>query len=366
MNRRDFIKVMGLSTTTQWIPYSAAEQEATESLKQLADQKGLMFGSSLALKYFAKSPRYRDLFVTQCNIATPELHMKWDSLSPKKGEYDFANADQFVSFCDSNRIRVHGHTLVWHDSLPSWVAEQASSATAQTILLDHIHTVAGHFAGRLYSWDVLNEALDPGSTRQDGLRSSLWLQNIGIDYIEHAFRAAAAADPKALLMWNENYLEVSNGFGEAKRKAMLQQLDRLLARGVPIHGIGLEAHLRTDQAGVLGDERYERFLGELAKRRLKIFVTELDVQDSTLPGDVSVRDAAIAALYKKFLTSTLREPGVKGVITWGLSDSYTWISGYRPRQDGLAVRPLAFDSDFHPKPAYYAIVDAINAAPRRS
>jgi endo-1,4-beta-xylanase len=147
---------------------------------------------------------------------------------------------------------------------------------------------------------------------------------------------------------------------------MLSQLDRLLEQGVPIHGVGLEAHLRNDQSDVLGDERYVKFLGELAKRRLQIFITELDVQDTNLPADIHVRDAAIAALYKKFLTATLREPAVKGVIAWGLSDAYTWLSGYRPRKDGLAVRPLAFDADFHPKPAYYAIAEALEAAPKRA
>jgi endo-1,4-beta-xylanase len=205
MNRRAFISAMGLSTVAKWIPCNVAVQAANESLKELADRKGLMFGSSLALKYFAKSPGYKDLFVTQCDIATPELHMKWNSLSQKRGEYDFANADQFVSFCNANRIRVHGHTLVWHDSLPPWVAEQVSPANAQTILLEHIHAVAGHFGNKLYAWDVLNEALDPGSARQDGLRTSVWLQNIGVDYIEQSFRAAAEAAPKAFLMWNENY-----------------------------------------------------------------------------------------------------------------------------------------------------------------
>ena len=238
--------------------------------------------------------------------------MKWNSLSNQPGVYDFENADKFVAFCAANHIKVRGHTLVWHDALPAWVAPQLTPATGQAIMTDHIRKVAGHFAGKLYSWDVVNEVLDPGSHRPDGLRDSPWLQNCGVDYIEQAFRATAAADPKALLVWNENYLEVSNGFGQAKRTAMLTLLDGMLARGVPIHGIGLEAHLRGDQAAVLGDASYEAFLGELARRGMKIFITELDVQDVTLPADAGARDRAVADIYSRFLSASLRQPAVKG------------------------------------------------------
>jgi endo-1,4-beta-xylanase len=99
---------------------------------------------------------------------------------------------------------------------------------------------------------------------------------------------------------------------------------------------------------------------------MKIFITELDIQDENLPADIGARDKAVANLYKKFLTASLRQPAVKGVITWGLSDSFTWISGYRPRKDGLPVRPLAFDRNCQPKPAYYAIAEALETAPRRA
>jgi endo-1,4-beta-xylanase len=365
MNRRDFIAALGATAAAAQISTEGVAQAASAPLKRLADQKGLMFGSSLALKYFDQSPAYKQLFLSQCDIATPELHMKWNSMSRLPEIYDFSASDKLVDFCEGNRIQVRGHTLVWHDSLPAWVSGEITSTTAKTIMLKHIQKVAGHFAGKLYSWDVVNEVLDPGSQRLDGLRANLWLQNIGVDYIEQAFRATAAADPKALLVWNENYLEVSNGFGEAKRRALLQHLDGLLAKGVPIHGIGLEAHLRGDQAKLLGDASYENFLGELERRKMKVFITELDVQDTSLPADVTERDRIVADIYRRFLTASLRQPAVKGVIAWGLSDSFSWISGYRPRADGLPVRPLAFDTKCEPKPAYFAIAEALESAPKR-
>jgi len=365
MDRRDFIKKLGVLGAVRWTRTHAALQVATASLKQLAEEKGLLFGSCLALKYCAQSAAYQQLFLAQCDIATPELHMKWNSLSSQPGVYDFANADKFVAFCSSAHINVRGHTLVWHDALPAWVAPQLTAGTGQAMMTNHIRTVAGHFAGKLYSWDVVNEVLDPGSHRSDGLRDSPWLQNCGANYMELAFRATAAADPHALLVWNETYLEVSNGFGRAKRTAMLALLDAMLTRGVPIHGIGLEAHLRGDQAAVLGDGSYEDFLDELGRRGMKIFITELDVQDVMLPADVAARDRAVADIYSRFLGATLRQPAVKGIVTWGLADCFTWIAGYRPRKDGLPVRPLPFDANCQPKAAYYAIAQTLQAAPRR-
>ena len=117
---------------------------------------------------------------------------------------------------------------------------------------------------------------------------------------------------------------------------MLALLDGMLARGVPIHGIGIEAHLRGDQAAVLGDASYEAFLGELARRGMKIFITELDVQDVALPADAAARDQAVADIYSRFLSASLRQPAVKGIVTWGLADCFTWIAGYRPRQGWFA------------------------------
>jgi endo-1,4-beta-xylanase len=365
IDRRTFTKQLGALGLAGWFRPHSFIETTSAPLQQLAANKGLLFGSCLALKYFVQSPAYQQLFLEQCDIATPELHMKWSSLSSQPGVYDFATADNFVAFCRTNRLKVRGHTLVWHDALPPWVVSQLTPATGQAIMTEHIHKVAAHFAGQLYSWDVVNEVLDPGSHRPDGLRDTPWLENCGVDYIETAFRTAAAADPKAMLVWNENYLEVSNGFGRPKRTAMLALLDKMLARGVPIQGVGIEAHLRADQAAVLGDESYEAFLADLGRRGMKIFITELDIQDVALAPDPQVRDQAVADLYGKFLSASLRQPAVKGIVTWGLADRFTWIAGYRPRKDGLPVRPLPFDADCRPKAAYYEIAQTLEAAPSR-
>lgn len=367
MNRRHFLQALAVAGSASWLRplAAAATATATVSLQQLAAQRGLRFGSCLALKYFVQSPGYLPLFLGQSSLATPEVHMKWDSLSSRPGIYDFSSADKLVAFCAANHIGVRGHTLVWHQGLPGWAGPRLAEGDGRGVMADHIAAVAGHFAGKLYSWDVVNEVLDPGSRRPDGLRDSPWLRSCGTDYVEQAFRAAAAADPHTHLLWNENYVELSNGFGRAKRKAMLALLDSLLGRGVPIHGIGIEAHLHADQGAVLGDAEYEAFLGQLARRGMKIVITELDVQDETLPAETGARDRAVAGIYGKFLSSTLRQPAVTAIVTWGLADPFSWIAGYRPRPDGLPVRPLPFDAEFQPKAAYHAIAEALQAAPPR-
>src|SRR6202161_2847821 len=183
INRREFIKELGAMGAAGWVPGGTAVQTAAIPLQRLAGEKGLLFGSCLALKYCVQSAAYQQLFLSQCDIATPELHMKWNSLSSQPGVYDFAAADKLVAFCSSAHIKVRGHTLVWHDALPAWVAPQLTGGTGQAMMTNHIRTVAGHFAGKLYSWDVVNEVLDPGSHRSDGLRDSPWLQNCGANYM---------------------------------------------------------------------------------------------------------------------------------------------------------------------------------------
>src|ERR1700761_3910893 len=138
MNRRGFIKKLGMLGTARWACTQAMLQAATDSLKQLAQEKGLLFGSCLALKNCAQSAAYQQLFLAQCDIATPELHMKWNSLSSQPGVYDFATADKFVAFCSSAHIKVRGHTLVWHDALPAWVTPQLTAGTGQGMMTGHI------------------------------------------------------------------------------------------------------------------------------------------------------------------------------------------------------------------------------------
>src|ERR1700734_1471577 len=136
IDRRDFLKGLGALATAGWDWLPVPAQSAAQPLQHLAQEKGLMFGSCLALKYFVQAPAYQQLFLAQCNIATPEVHMTWNSLSRQPGVYDFSGADSFVAFCVANRLRVRGHTLLWHQALPAWVAPQLTAGNGQALMTD--------------------------------------------------------------------------------------------------------------------------------------------------------------------------------------------------------------------------------------
>ena len=231
-------------------------------------------------------------------------------------------------------------------------------------MVKHIKTVAGHSAGQIHSWDVVNEAIAPHEGRSDNLRITPWLEFLSPDYIDLAFRVAAQADPQAMLVYNDNSLDYDTPKDEAKRDAVLKLLYRLKAMGTPIHALGIQAHLRANETR-FSPEKLRDFLRHVGSLDLKIMITEMDVSDQGLPKDSEKRDRKVAQHYYDYLSVVLDEPAVIGVLTWGLSDRYTWLSNHRPRSDGLPVRPLPLDRDLNRKPAWYAIAKAFNNAPHR-
>ena len=237
-------------------------------------------------------------------------------------------------------------------------AAECPGADAQSYL-----KVVGHYAGKTHSWDVVNEVIFPPDQRSDGLSNSPWLLNYRAGLHRDAFRAAAQADPNALLVWNEDWLEEDSALGDTKRAFMLQHLKDLLSRGVPVQAIGLQSHLVGDHANIAGPH-FRRFLAQVSDMGLKILVTELDVRDQNLPGEISARDQAVGQQYYNFLNTVLAQKAVIGVFTWGLSDRYTWIRKYA-RADGLPVRPLPYDDNMNPTPAWNAMARAFDNAPPR-
>jgi endo-1,4-beta-xylanase len=211
----------------------------------------------------------------------------------------------------------------------------------------------------MHSWDVVNEAIEVKDGRPDGLRLSPWLAIGGEDYIEVAFRATRAADPQALLTYNDYGLEGESAEAEKKRMATMMLIRRLKARNVPIDAIGIQSHLSAPAEGQ-GRDGLMRFLREMREMDLQIFVTEMDVNDRALAAAEGPRDAEVAAVYGGYLERVLAEPGVKVLLTWGISDRYTWLNHEGARADHLPERALPFDRDYKPKAAFGAMRDAIN------
>jgi endo-1,4-beta-xylanase len=314
-------------------------------------------------KTLAADPQYADLVAQQCGILVPGNELKWDALRPTPGGFDFSGGDWIEQFARSHGMLFRGHTLVWEQALPKWFSTNINLENAERVLVNHISTVAGHYAGKVHSWDVVNEAILVEDGRADGLKVTPWLTYIGPEYIDLAFHAAHQADPKAMLVYNENWIESEDSAAEQRRQAVLSMLTRLVSKGVPIHGLGIQSHFLAET--YVAGPGFKRFLQAVEDLGLSVLVTEMDVRDHHLPGDIAVRDGLVARQYYRYLSSILQFKSVKAVLTWGLSDGSTWISKHNPRPDGLPVRPLLFDAELHPKPAYAAVWRALNEAPKR-
>jgi endo-1,4-beta-xylanase len=351
------------------IPMGGANRHHASSgqgmpLKDRAASKGLLYGSSAQQREFLADPPLEAAFVSQCNILVPELELKWNYLRPTPETFNFSGADFLYNFSRQHQMKFRGHTLVWQDALPKWFPDYINPQNASPLLLDHISKVVGRYAGKVHSWDVVNEAIWPPDKRDDGLRDTPWLRNMGTGYIETAFRAAAQADPSALLVWNENWLEEESPLGDAKRMFFLQHLKDQMGRGVPIQAIGLQSHIIGDHTNIAG-AHFKQFLNEITGMGLKILVTEMDVRDAHLPYDFDTRDRMVAERYYSYLHTVLEQKSVVAVLTWGISNKYTWTGKASPRPDNEPVRPLLYDTSMNPTLAWDAVARAFDDAPAR-
>jgi endo-1,4-beta-xylanase len=337
--------------------------KGVESLKKRAARKGLIYGADCGSLSLQSAPELQTAVVKECAMLVPGF-LKWDAVRPTADSFNFTRGDWYVKFAEKNRMLLRGHTLVWYLALPPWFKETVNQQNALQFLDRHIQQVVRRYAGKMHSWDVVNEAIAIEDGRPDGLRKMPWLDLLGPDYIDLAFRLAAQADPQALLVYNDYGLEYDTPQDEAKRVAVLKLLERLKSQGTPIHAFGMQSHLSGHETK-FNPQKLRKFLGDVASLGLKIMITELDAIDEKLPRNVAVRDRIIAGAYEDYLSAVLDEKAVIAVITWGLSDRYTWLSEFKPRKDRAAVRPLPLDRNFNRKLAWNAIARAFDRAPKR-
>ncbi len=343
-----------------------------DSLRAHAAAHGLLYGAAvvpnlLDVEGFAAgttSDAYTRLVAEQANIVVAENSMKWRALRPTATTFDFTQADKLIRFAGIAGQRVRGHNLCWHESIPDWFKTTATKDNAKQLLVDHIRTVAGRYRGRIHSWDVVNEAINPKDARGDGLRKSPWLELIGPEYLEIAFTTAAEADPEAKLTYNEYGIELDTPEDTSKRAYLLMLLRRFKARNIPIHAVGIQSHLQA--SGPQPGPGLVAFIREARSMGLEAYITELDVNTHKLPGGPELQDAAVAEVYKNYLGMVLAEPNVLAALTWGITSAHSWISQSREpwavRPDGARQRPLPFDDDLRPTPAFFALRNAIDTS----
>lgn len=345
---------LGLSGTVGLSELSAfATPQTPVSTSATAPGALIPYGAAARADALESDLTYRAAIAANCQLIVPESELKWDTLRPTRSEFRFEKTDAIMAFAREQKIQVRGHTLAWYGALPNWTAEIASRAEAERELTGHIETVVSRYKGVIPSWDVVNEPIEDSPTAEAPLRSFVWSNWLGSDYLPIAFRAAAAADPTARLVLNEYDVEYRGHRFAARRKALLQLVRSLRDKNVPLHAIGLQAHLFASR--IIDHDGLQAFLSEIAAMGLDVLVTELDVIDYELPGKVSRRDALVADMAGQFLQTVSDVIRPKAILTWGLSDRYTWVPTYFKRADGMPNRPLPFDADLRRKPLFDVI-----------
>jgi endo-1,4-beta-xylanase len=308
----------------------------------------MRFGAAAMKENFLDDPLYRDALVKHCDVIVPMNDLKWEALRPTRGQFAFEDADRLIAFAKSNGKAVRGHTLCWYGGMPAWTKGIATRLEAERELVTHIERVAGNYAGRIPSWDVVNEAIAHDPASQGVWRDTIWSRLLGPEHIDIAFRTAAAADPKAELVYNDYDLETVDPREERRRAEVLNLVRRLQDRRIPIHAIGFQAHLYAEKT--IDPDGIARFVSALKALGVRILVTELDVIDWRLPASPSERDRLAARHVDAFLSALTAAGPIDTLITWGMTDKYSWIHETFKRNDRAVSRPLPLDADYRPKP----------------
>ncbi len=324
-------------------------QQPMQSLRNLAQQQALTIGAAVAIEPLRNDPIYRTLVGREFSRVTPENVMKFEFLQPQRNQFDFTDADTLVEFAATHKMKIHGHVLVWYRRLPDWLTKgHWSRDELKAILKHHIGTVVGRYRGKIDSWDVVNEAVNMEGT---GLRDDFWRQGIGSDYIDLAFQWAHAADPQAKLFYND-----FGGEALGRKSDQIYQLVKgLRDRGIPIHGVGLQSHFKLWKLPSLEDIAAN--IQRLSQLGLDVEFTELDLGLYKLRGSQTDKLTRQAQVYHQITTLCLASPRCTGITTWGVSDQWTWLRLVSNRPDA----PLLFDDQYQPKPAYFAVAQALRS-----
>ncbi|WP_431682363.1 endo-1,4-beta-xylanase [Kitasatospora sp. KL5] len=312
---------------------AAGTAHAAGTLGASAAAKGRYFGTAVAANHLGESA-YATTLDTEFNSVTPENEMKWDAVEATRNSFNFGSADQIVSHAQGKGMKVRGHTLVWYSQLPGWVGG-LGAADLRTAMNNHITQVMTHYKGKIYAWDVVNEAFQDGGS--GARRSSPFQDKLGNGYIEEAFRTARSVDPGAKLCYNDYNTDGQN----AKSNAVYAMVKDFKQRGVPIDCVGFQSHFNS-ASPVPSD--YRANLQRFADLGVDVQITELDIEGS---------GSAQAANYTSVVNACLAVSRCTGITVWGITDKYSW------RSSGT---PLLFDGNYGKKAAYTAVLTALGGS----
>ena len=356
------------------IAVSALNTSAQLALKEVFRQHFLVGAALNQGQFSEQDARSAAIVKTQFNTISPENILKWESVHPQPGKFEFDAPDRYVQFGEKNKMFIIGHCLVWHNQTPKWVFEDdKGNPVSRDVLLkrlhEHISAVVGRYKGRIKGWDIVNEAINDDGT----MRQTQWYKIIGDDYIAKAFEFAHDADPKAELYYNDYSLE-----NDAKRKGVIALVKKLQAAKIPGHAVGSQEHDKMDWPTV---DQLDNTISELAALGVRVNITELDID--VLPSASDYRGADVTAnfelneklnpyakglpdqmqqqlakryaeLFKVFLK---HQKSIDRVTFWCVTDGDSWLNGWPVK--GRTSYPLLFGRDGKPKPAFNAVIQTV-------
>ncbi|MEV6642642.1 PHB depolymerase family esterase [Amycolatopsis sp. NPDC051371] len=323
------IAFLGLNSgSTSTTPSSP---DAGTTLGSAASGTGRYFGTAVSASKLSDSV-YTGILSREFSMITPENELKMDATEPSQGQFSYGNADRIVAQAASQGARMRGHTLAWYSQQPGWMQSMEGSAL-RSAMLNHVTQVASHYQGKIYAWDVVNEAFADGSS---GARRDSNLQRTGDDWIEAAFRAARAADSGAKLCYNDYN---TDDWNQAKTQAVYRMVQDFKSRGVPIDCVGFQSHFNSDSPV---PSNYQTTLQSFANLGVDVQITELDVEGS---------GTAQANNYRTVTNACLAVARCTGMTVWGIRDTDSWRA---------SATPLLFDGNGQKKAAYTAVLDALN------
>ncbi len=364
MKLQNQLKVLYWGVLILGMSYSAYSQQTLKT----SYQKDFLIGTALGTMHIEERNEVaNELIKREFNAITAENIMKSEVIHPEWSRYNFAPADKFVEYGQKNNMYIVGHTLVWHSQLPRFVSKINSVDWVRLFMTEHIKTVAGRYAGKINSWDVVNEALNEDGT----LRKSVFLSKLGEGYLKEAFELAAKADPKAELYYNDYNIEQP-----AKRKGAIDIIKKLKASGTKIDGVGIQGHWSIN---TLNLKVIEDAIVEFAQLGVKVAFTELDLTVLPNPWDLKGADVnqnfegspkmnpytagmpdsvgvVLAQKYEDLFKLFLKHKDkISRVTFWGVNDGHSWLNGFPIR--GRTNYPLLFDREYKPKLAYKSVIE---------
>ena len=377
LTRRQAIAAGAAAFATGTVARAASPRRVPpESLDAVARRSGRRFGSAVAWappgtdSGSFTNPRYAALLERECELLVPENQLKWQWVRPSSDKFDFRAFDAIADYAAAHGFKLRGHTLFWTPTkwYPKWLAERqfGSVAEAEKLLTDHVRTVCGRYGERIYSYDVVNEAIQPetGEIRDTNVTRALG----GERFLDLMFHTAREAAPHAELVYNDYMSWERNSVDETHIRGVLRLLDGFRMRGTPVDALGVQSHIRLLKKAPVADivreseGPWRRFLDQVVGMGYRLVITEFDVNDHMAPTAIAPRDRMVADYARAYLDLMLSYPQLGDILCWGMCDRYSWLTGFDPRADKTLKRGTPYDSNFRPKPLRQAVASAFSSA----